>query len=159
MPIRYEGFAGGDRTSLLVPAPQSELLQKLVAVGKRVVVVLTTGSAISFDTKLANGILLSWYSGEQSGNAVAEALLGETNPAGRLLVIFNRSDKDLPKKADPKGTLWHLVHCHLLFDSPNSLSAPWRCKFSNLHPTLQGSRSDFLQVLVKSLSPAAFLAA
>ena len=82
MPIRYEGFAGGDRTSLLVPAPQSELLQKLVAVGKRVVVVLTTGSAISFDTKLANGILLSWYSGEQSGNAVDEALIGETNPAG-----------------------------------------------------------------------------
>jgi beta-glucosidase len=100
MPVRYEGFAGGDRTSILVPAPQRELLQKLAAIGKPVVVVLTTGSAISFDTKLANGILLSWYPGEQGGNAVAEALLGETNPAGRLPVTFYRSDKDLPPFED-----------------------------------------------------------
>jgi len=96
MPVRYEGFAGGDRTSILIPTPQRELLQKVAAVGKPVIVVLTTGSAVSFDTKLANGILLSWYSGEQGGNAVAEALVGETNPAGRLPVTFYRSDKDLP---------------------------------------------------------------
>ncbi len=96
MPVRYEGFAGGDRTSILVPAPQRELLRRVAAIGKPVIVVLTTGSAVSFDTKLANGILLSWYSGEQGGTAMAEALVGETNPAGRLPVTFYRSDKDLP---------------------------------------------------------------
>jgi beta-glucosidase len=100
MPVRYEGFAGGDRTSILLPAPQRELLQKMAATGKPVVVVLTTGSAVSLEPKLANAMLLSWYSGEQGGNAVAEALVGETNPAGRLPVTFYRSDKDLPPFED-----------------------------------------------------------
>ena len=96
MPVNYEGFSGGDRTSILLPAPQRELLKHLAAMGKPVVVVLTTGSAISLDPKLANGILLQWYSGEQGGAAVAEALVGESNPGGRLPVTFYQSDKDLP---------------------------------------------------------------
>ncbi len=100
MPVRYDGFSGGDRTSILIPAPQRELLSKMAAIGKPVVVVLTSGSALSFDTKQASGILLSWYSGEQGGNAVAEALLGETNPSGRLPITFYRSDKDLPPFED-----------------------------------------------------------
>jgi beta-glucosidase len=100
MPVNYEGFAGGDRTSILLPAPQRELLKRVASVGKPVVVVLTTGSAISLDPKLANGILLQWYSGEQGGAAVAEALVGETDPGGRLPVTFYRSDKDLPAFED-----------------------------------------------------------
>jgi len=96
MPVRYEGFNGGDRTSIQLPAPQQELLRRVAATGKPVVVVLTSGSSISFDPKLANGILLQWYSGEQGGAAVADALLGDVNPSGRLPVTFYRSDRDLP---------------------------------------------------------------
>jgi beta-glucosidase len=96
MPVRYEGFAEGDRTSILLPAPQIELLRHVASVGRPVVVVLTGGSALAFDPRLANGVLLQWYSGEQGGNAVADALVGEANPAGRLPVTFYRSDRDLP---------------------------------------------------------------
>ena len=96
MPVNYEGFAGGDRTSILLPAPQRELLRRMKATGKPIIVVLTGGSALSLDPKLANGILLQWYSGEQGGNAVADALLGDVNPAGRLPVTFYRDDRDLP---------------------------------------------------------------
>lgn len=96
MPVNNEGFMGGDRTSIDLPAPQLGLLQKIAATGKPVLVVLTTGSAIAFDPKVANGILLQWYSGEQGGAAVANALTGETNPGGRLPVTFYRSTADLP---------------------------------------------------------------
>ena len=100
MPVQNEGFAGGDRTSLQLPAPQRELLEHLAALGKPVVVVLTAGSAVSIDPKLANGILLQWYSGEQGGTAVADTLLGQTNPSGRLPVTFYQSEKDLPPFED-----------------------------------------------------------
>ena len=96
MPVQYDGFAGGDRTSILLPEPQRELLRRMAATGKPVIVVLTTGSAVSFNPSLANGILLQWYSGEQGGNAVADALVGDVNPSGRLPITFYQSDKDLP---------------------------------------------------------------
>ena len=64
------------------------------------VVVLTTGSAISFDVKKANAARVAWYYGEHGGEAVAEALFGETNPGGRLPVTFYASDSDLPEFTD-----------------------------------------------------------
>ena len=96
MQVKNEGFAGGDRTSLLLPEPQRELLQHIAATGKPVVVVLTAGSAVSLDPKLANGILLQWYSGEKGGEAVADTLMGDANPSGRLPLTFYSSEKDLP---------------------------------------------------------------
>ncbi len=96
MRVNAEGFGGGDRTSILLPRSQRELLEKVSALGKPVTVVLTTGSALSFDTDKANAILCAWYYGQGGGQAVAEALLGETNPAGRLPVTFYQSEADLP---------------------------------------------------------------
>jgi beta-glucosidase len=85
---------------VLLPEPQAELLEKVSGLGKPVVVVLTTGSAISFDVKKANAALVAWYYGEHGGEAVAEALFGETNPGGRLPVTFYASDSDLPEFTD-----------------------------------------------------------
>lgn len=100
MPVNYDGFAGGDRTSLDLPKSQKGLLEHIAATGKPIVLVLTSGSAISFDPKLAKGVLLQWYSGEQGGAAVANALTGDINPAGRLPVTFYKSVKDLPPFQD-----------------------------------------------------------
>ena len=96
MALDVPGFHGGDRTSVLLPAPQAALLERVSALGKPVVVVLTTGSAVSFDVAKANAALVAWYYGQRGGDAVAEALLGETNPGGRLPVTFYASDADLP---------------------------------------------------------------
>jgi beta-glucosidase len=96
MSLDVPGFHGGDRTSVLLPAAQAALLEEVSALGKPVVVVLTTGSAVSFDTRKANAALVAWYFGQRGGDAVAEALLGETNPGGRLPVTFYASDADLP---------------------------------------------------------------
>lgn len=96
MSVTAEGFKGGDRLTLQLPATQRELLEKVSALKKPTVVVLTTGSAISFDQDKANAVLLCWYYGQRGADAVAEALLGEVNPAGRLPVTFYRNDNDLP---------------------------------------------------------------
>ncbi|MBC8011831.1 MAG: glycoside hydrolase family 3 C-terminal domain-containing protein, partial [Burkholderiales bacterium] len=99
-PFSCEGFVSGDRTTLDLPAPQRALLDAVSALGKPVTLVLTTGSALSFDPSQANAVLLAWYYGQRGGEAVAEALLGETNPAGRLPITFYRSVADLPDFRD-----------------------------------------------------------
>jgi beta-glucosidase len=95
-----EGFHRGDRTTIALPAPQLRLLDEIAALGKPVVVLLSSGSAVSFDTGKANAIMQTWYYGQQGGNAVADAMLGEFSPAGRLPVTFYRSDADLPAFED-----------------------------------------------------------
>lgn len=100
MTLNASGFKGGDRTSILLPKVQRDLLAAVAALGKPVTVVLTGGSALSLDTSKANAILEAWYYGEQGGRAVAEALVGEYNPGGRLPVTFYASDQDLPSFTD-----------------------------------------------------------
>ena len=100
MPVRFEGFEAGDRSTIELPASQRELLDKASGLGKPVTVVLTTGSAVAFNTEQADAILCAWYYGQRGGDAVAEILTGETNPAGRLPVTFYRSEKDLPPFED-----------------------------------------------------------
>jgi beta-glucosidase len=84
MPIKIEGFSGGDRTSLDLPAVQERLLEAVVSTGKPVVVVLTNGGAVSVNAaqEKASAILLAGYGGQQGGNAVADVLFGDYNPAG-----------------------------------------------------------------------------
>jgi beta-glucosidase len=96
--VNYQGFLGGDRTRIELPAVQEELLQKLQATGKPVVFVNCSGSAmaIPWETKHLPAIVQAWYPGEEGGQAVADVLFGAVNPAGRLPVTFYRSTADLP---------------------------------------------------------------
>jgi len=102
MRVSYPGFAGGDRTDIALPAIQQKMLEALRATGKPVVLVLTSGSAIGLRWAQENlpAILLAWYPGQQGGNAVADVLFGDTNPAGRLPVTFYESVAQLPAFAD-----------------------------------------------------------
>jgi beta-glucosidase len=98
MPVNYLGFGGGDRTDIGLPAVQVEMLQALHATGKPVVFVNCSGSAVAMVWAANNlpAILQAWYPGGEGGQAVAEALFGDLNPAGRLPVTFYRSTADLP---------------------------------------------------------------
>ncbi|HSD65871.1 MAG TPA: glycoside hydrolase family 3 C-terminal domain-containing protein, partial [Vicinamibacteria bacterium] len=102
MRVSYPGFAGGDRTDIELPAVQERMLEALHATGKPVVLVLTTGSALAVRWAQVNlpAIVLAWYPGQQGGNAVADVLFGDANPAGRLPVTFYESAAQLPPFAD-----------------------------------------------------------
>ena len=102
MQVDYDGFVGGDRVAIELPASQQQLLERLHATGKPVVYVNLSGSAIAMpwaDANL-NAILQAWYPGQAGGTAVADVLLGNYNPAGRLPVTFYRATTDLPDFAD-----------------------------------------------------------
>ncbi|MEJ2076446.1 MAG: glycoside hydrolase family 3 C-terminal domain-containing protein [Acidobacteriota bacterium] len=98
MPVHIEGFSGGDRTELRLPRTQEDLLAKLVTLGKPVVCVLLNGSAVASAVAdaSAGAILTAWYPGQSGGEAVADVLFGDYNPAGRLPVTFYESVSELP---------------------------------------------------------------
>jgi beta-glucosidase len=98
MPVNAPGFNGGDRTSILLPAVQTELMKTLKSTGKPVIFVMMTGSAIAIPWENENipAIVNAWYGGQAAGTAIADVLFGDYNPAGRLPVTFYKSDSDLP---------------------------------------------------------------
>ncbi len=98
MPVRVEGFDGGDRVIIGLPEVQTELMKVINALGKPVVLVLMNGSAVEINWADENipAILEAWYPGQAGGTAIANVLFGEHNPAGRLPLTFYKSVNDLP---------------------------------------------------------------
>ncbi len=102
MGIRIEGFEGGDRTSLALPAVQEELLTAMLNTGKPVIVVLMNGGPIASlqAHEKAAAVLLAGYPGVEGGDAVADVIFGDYNPAGRLPVTYYSSVDQLPPFED-----------------------------------------------------------
>lgn len=92
----------GDRTDIQMPPVQLELLKRLHALGKPVVLVVINGGPISLTWEDANlaAILEAWYPGEEGGAAIAQVLFGDYNPAGRLPITVYRSLDDIPDFRD-----------------------------------------------------------
>jgi beta-glucosidase len=90
-----EGF---DVKDLDLPGNQEHLLEAVMATGKRVVLVLQNGRplSITWAAEHVPAILEAWYPGERGGQAIAETLFGDNNPAGRLPVSFPRSVGQIP---------------------------------------------------------------
>ncbi|HET7249097.1 MAG TPA: glycoside hydrolase family 3 N-terminal domain-containing protein [Gemmatimonadales bacterium] len=95
-----------DRASLRLPGHQDELIRDVAATGTPCVVVLVGGSAITMSGWLDRvaAVLDVWYPGEAGGRAVAEVLLGTSNPGGRLPITFPVSEGQLPLVYDHKPT-------------------------------------------------------
>jgi beta-glucosidase len=95
-----------DRASLGLPGRQEELISRVAATGKPMVVVLVGGSAITMARWLERvpAVLQVWYPGEAGGEAVAEVLFGDYNPAGRLPITFPVAEGQLPLVYNHKPT-------------------------------------------------------
>ena len=93
---------GHDRSAIELPETEENLVKAMIATGKPVVVVLTSGSALAVNhaAEHAAAILSAWYGGEEAGTAIAETLAGTNNPAGRLPVTFYSSTSQLPEFTD-----------------------------------------------------------
>ncbi|MEA1083837.1 glycoside hydrolase family 3 C-terminal domain-containing protein [Sphingomonas sp. CD22] len=100
--VTVPGFAGGDKTTLDLPADQLAMLDQARATGKPIVLVAMNGSPINLAWAKANAaaVLEAWYPGETGGLAAANILTGRTNPSGRLPLTFYRSVADLPPFGD-----------------------------------------------------------
>ncbi|HLY68579.1 MAG TPA: glycoside hydrolase family 3 C-terminal domain-containing protein [Puia sp.] len=95
-----------DRAMLALPGRQEKLIHEIAATGKPVVVVLVGGSAITMNKWIDNvdGIVDVWYPGEEGGNAIADILFGDHDPAGRLPISFPLSEGQLPSVYNHKPT-------------------------------------------------------
>jgi len=102
MKVPVPGFSGGDRIDIGLPAAQQKLMEEIVAVGKPVTLVLMNGSALAVNWARDHvpAIVEAWYPGQAGGDAIADVLFGDYNPAGRLPVTFYRSADQLPAFTD-----------------------------------------------------------
>ena len=98
---RMEG-EGGDKQDIELPKVQQMLVRAMHKTGKPVIFVNCSGSAIAFGSVEGeyDALLQAWYPGQGGAKALAEVLLGDYNPGGKLPVTFYRSTADLPDFMD-----------------------------------------------------------
>ena len=88
---------GYDRKTLALPGRTDELVQKVAEVNKKTIVVTQAGSAITMPwVDMVPSIVHAWYLGNMTGDAIAQVLLGDVNPAGRLSLTFPKRLEDVP---------------------------------------------------------------
>ncbi len=94
------------RTDIGLPGVQQQLAEAVQAAGKPVAAVVFSGRALTLEplSKAVPAIVAAWFPGVEAGNAIADVLLGDYNPAGRLPVTFPRSVGQIPLYYDHKNT-------------------------------------------------------
>ena len=102
MPVKIDGFKGGDRTHIELPKVQREFIRHLAEAGKKIVYVNCSGSAIALapEAERCGAIVQVWYPGMEGGKAVADVLFGDYNPQGKLPVTFYKNSSQLPDFED-----------------------------------------------------------
>lgn len=97
-------YGSGDKKDLRLPGKQQQLLEKVLEMGKPVILVLGSGSSLALDG-LENhpqlkAIIQAWYPGSQGGTALAEIIFGKISPSGKLPITFYQSIEELPDFSD-----------------------------------------------------------
>ncbi len=92
-------FSSGDKNDLRLPESQRILVDKIMKLGKPVVIVCAAGSAINVECE-PDALLHVWYPGSEGGTALAEILFGDVSPSGKLPVTFYESAELLPEFTD-----------------------------------------------------------
>lgn len=117
--------SGGDRVDLRIPEEDVALIRSLSACGKKLIVNIMGGSAyvIKDWTPLADAVLMSFYSGIEGGNALADLLSGDKNFGGKLPFTIAKNDSDYPSflhiGAKNKEIEYGYYHGYTLFDKEN----------------------------------------
>ncbi|MGC1392388.1 MAG: glycoside hydrolase family 3 C-terminal domain-containing protein [Bacteroidales bacterium] len=89
---------GADRADLKLPFGQDDLIKAVAAVNPKTIVVLVAASPMDLNTALSScsAMLMSWFNGSEGGNALADVLLGNVNPSGKLPFTFPATLSDSP---------------------------------------------------------------
>jgi len=95
---------GRDRSDIDLVGKQVELVEKVAASNPRTVVILQTGSPVTMPwLEKVSSVLEAWFPGQECGNAIADVLFGDVNPAGRLPVTFPVRLEDIPTYTNYPG--------------------------------------------------------
>jgi beta-glucosidase len=98
--VESEGF---DRTSLALPGRQDELVRRVAAANPRTVAVVNSGAPVLLPwVQDVAAVLLTWFGGQEFGHALADVLLGDAEPGGRLPATWPAGEQGLlsPQPAD-----------------------------------------------------------
>jgi beta-glucosidase len=110
--VESEGF---DRDSLALPGRQDELVRRVAAVNPRTVVVVNAGAPVLLPwIDEVPAVLVAWFPGQEFGNALADVLLGEREPGGRLPMVWPAAEHDhLPSTRPVDGSLVYEESIHI----------------------------------------------
>lgn len=114
--------SGGDRADLRIPEEDVTLIKALSTLGKKLIVNIMGGSAyvIKDWIDLADAVVMSFYSGLEGGNALADILSGDVTPAGKLPFTIANKAEDYPPflhlGAKDKNIEYGYYHGYTLFD-------------------------------------------
>lgn len=126
MPVKVDGFQGGDRLHINLPKTQTDLIREIQRLGKPTVLVLLNGSALAFNWEAENipAIIEAWYPGQAGGTAIADVIFGDYNPAGRLPVTFYKDVNQIPAfdNYDMKGKTYRYFSGEPLYEFGYGLS-------------------------------------
>ncbi len=152
MNVPVEGFQGGDRVSIDLPKTQTGLLESLVNTGKPIILVLLNGSALALSWADRNipALVEAWYPGQRGGDAIADVLFGDYNPAGRLPATFYKSVSQLPpfKDYSMQGRTYRYLKTEPLYPFGHGLSYT-RFEYSHLETKQSITAGDPLDIHVK----------
>jgi beta-glucosidase len=92
--VESEGY---DRTSLALPGRQDDLVRAVAAANPRTVVAVNAGSPVLLPWRdEVAAVLATYFGGQEYGNALADVLLGRSEPGGRLPTTWPREQEDVP---------------------------------------------------------------
>jgi beta-glucosidase len=88
---------GEDRSTIQLPGDQDELVARVAAANPRTVVVVNAGSPVSMPwVDDVAAVLVAYFGGQEMGPAVADVLVGASDPGGRLPITYPRRLEDTP---------------------------------------------------------------
>jgi beta-glucosidase len=122
-------FEYSSRSSLSLPGKQQELLEKIQALGKPIVLLLfsTRPLDLSWASEHIPAIMDCYFGGTETGNAVADLLVGDAVPGGKLPVTWPRAVGQIP-------IYYAHTTSHKPYDSPEFTSRYWDAPTSPLYP-------------------------
>ncbi len=112
--IESENF---DRQDINLPDNQNELVKKVAAANKNTIVVLNTGAPVAMSDWVDNvpALIEMWYPGQEGGNAIADVLLGDYNPSGKLPTTFPLKWEDCSAYSNYPGKNGKVVYAEGIF--------------------------------------------
>ncbi|MDB5117314.1 MAG: glycoside hydrolase family 3 domain protein [Mucilaginibacter sp.] len=145
-----------DRDDIALPGEQEQLLERITALGKPVILVLIHGRppGIEWAKEHVTAILDGWFLGQNTGTAVAEAIFGKLNPSGKLTVTYPRNVGQVPAyyNALTPGRPRELWHASADPTYPFGYGLSYtQFKYSGLHlskPTMNDTETVYAEVTI-----------